>query len=153
MAYTITIEQVAARPIAGVRARMAVRDIPTGFRKPLDTVRAFLGRHPELRADGLNVFLYRHDMDGDGAMTIDFGVEVARAFEADGDVICATTPAGEVATTLHHGSYAGLGAAHAAVHAWLKQSGRSDGGWSWEIYGDWSDDPAKLETRIFYLLR
>jgi hypothetical protein len=25
-------------------------------------------------------------------------------------------------------------------------------GKSWEIYGDWSDDPAKLETRVEYFL-
>ena len=25
-------------------------------------------------------------------------------------------------------------------------------GGTWEIYGDWTDDPAKLETRIEYLL-
>ena len=24
---------------------------------------------------------------------------------------------------------------------------------SWEIYGDWSDDPSKLETTVAYLLR
>jgi hypothetical protein len=26
-------------------------------------------------------------------------------------------------------------------------------GKSWEIYGDWSDDPSKLETTIMYLLK
>jgi hypothetical protein len=24
---------------------------------------------------------------------------------------------------------------------------------SWEIYGDWTDDPSKLETTVVYLLR
>jgi hypothetical protein len=36
------------------------------------------------------------------------------------------------------------------------QPGREDGhalaGTSWEIDGHWTDDPAKLETRVGYLL-
>jgi hypothetical protein len=30
--------------------------------------------------------------------------------------------------------------------------GKSFAGKSWEIYGDWTDDVTKLETRIEYLL-
>ena len=29
---------------------------------------------------------------------------------------------------------------------------RSLAGTSWEIYGDWNDDPTKLETLVVYLL-
>jgi effector-binding domain-containing protein len=91
-------------------------------------------------------------MDSAGAMTIDFGVQASRSFESDGDVFCAMTPAGQVATTIHVGPYAGLKLAHGAVHTWMKENARPDAGWSWEIYGDWSDDPEKLQTQIFYLL-
>jgi effector-binding domain-containing protein len=142
MGYTVTIMQVEAQPIAAARARMAARDIPARFKQPLDKVWEFLCQHPELQAGGHNIFLYRHDMDSAGVSP----------FEADGDVFCAMTPAGEVATTTHYGSYAGLGSAHEAIHAWMKKNGRRDGGWSWEVYGDWNDNPEKLETRILYLL-
>ncbi|HEY2532192.1 MAG TPA: GyrI-like domain-containing protein [Xanthobacteraceae bacterium] len=152
-AYTVTVVQVEAQPIAAARARTAARNIPARFKQPLDKVWKFLRQHPKLRAGGQNVFLYRHDVDSAGAMTIDFGVQVVSPFEADGDVFCAMTPAGEVATTTHYGPYAGLGSAHEAIHAWMKKNGRLDGGWSWEIYGDWNDNPEKLETRILYLLR
>jgi len=153
MEYTITVKHVEAQPIAAARARMAARDIPARFKEPMDKVWEFLGRHPELRAGGHNVFLYRHDMDSTGAMTIDFGVQVVSRFEVEGNVFCAMTPAGEVATTSHFGSYAGLPLAHEAVHGWMKKHERSAGGWSWEIYSDWNDNPEKLETQIFYLLR
>jgi len=153
MAYAVTIIKADAQPFAAARARMAMRDVPTRFRQPLDKVWEFLGRHPELRAGGHNVFLYRDDMDSAGVMTIDFGVQVVSPFETDGDVFCTMTPAGEVATTTHFGSYGGLRSAHEAVHAWMKEHGRLGGGWSWEIYGDWNDNPEKLETRILYLLR
>jgi effector-binding domain-containing protein len=152
MEYNILVKQVDAEPVAAVRARLATREIPARFMQSLDKVWDFLGRQPHLRSGGHNVFLYHHDMDTDGAMTIDFGVQVARRFEAEGDVFCAVTPAGEVATTMHRGPYTRLKSAHDAVHTWIRNNGRSDGGWSWEIYGDWNEDPQRLETQIFYLL-
>ena len=41
---------------------------------------------------------------------------------------------------------------HDAIHAWAAAHQRLFGGRSWEIYGDWSDDPSKLETTVEYLL-
>ena len=86
-------------------------------------------------------------------MHVDFGVQVIRPFEGEGEVICTETPAGEVATTTHIGSYAGLAAAHNAIGAWRDATGRAFSGYSWEIYGDWTNDEAQLETQICYLLR
>jgi len=153
MAYRVSVKRGQARPIAAARARMAPPDIPGHFRQSLDKVWKFLGYYPHLRAAGHNVFLYRHDMDETGAMTIDFGVEVSQVFATGGEVFCTNTPAGEAATTVHRGPYAGLRAGHEAVRAWMAANGRESAGWSWEVYGDWNDDPAKLETGIFYLLR
>ena len=85
-------------------------------------------------------------------MDIDFGVQVVRRFAGEGEVICTETPAGEVVMTTHVGSYDKLGAAHDAIHSWRAANGRTFAGYSWEIYGDWSDDPTRLETEIIYLL-
>lgn len=153
MAYFVTVKRVEARPLAAARARMAAQDIPAHFRQSLDKVWKFLARYPEFDRGGHNVFLYRHDMDETGVMTIDFGVEVTRRFGTGGDVSCVLTPAGEAASTIHRGPYAGLRAGHDAVQAWMRANGREDGGFSWEVYGDWNDDPQKLETEILYLLR
>ena len=153
MAYDITVRHVAAQPLAAARERMAAREIPARFKVPLDKVWAFLKQHPELHAPhGHNVFLYRHDMGPQGEMTIDFGVQASRPFEAKGDVHCAMTPDGAVATTMHRGPYSGLKPAHEAIHAWADANGRRIGGWSWEIYGDPTPDPQKTETEILYLL-
>jgi effector-binding domain-containing protein len=153
MEYAISVHRATAQPLAAVRDRMAARDIASRFRNSLDKVWQYLRAHPGLRTDGHNVFLYRHDMDSAGAMTIDFGVQVTRAFDGEGDVRCVMTPEGEVASTVHVGAYDGLKGAHDALHAWLAANGRRDAGWSWEIYGDWNDDPQKLETQILYLLQ
>jgi len=153
MEYAVAFYRVEAAPLAAVRRRMPAAHIPTRFREALDKVWGFLGKNPELRNDGHNVFLYRHDLDSDGAMTIDFGVQVTRLFEQDGEVFCAMTPAGEVAATTHRGPYGRLGEAHKAVQVMIAKSGRQTGGLSWEVYGDWNDDDAKLETEVIYLLQ
>lgn len=152
MGYTISVQRVTAQPLAAARDRMPAREIPVRFRHSLDKVWEFLRAHPGLRSDGHNVFLYRHDMDASGAMTIDFGVQVTRTFDDEGDIHCVMTPEGEVASTLHVGAYSGMKAAHEAIHAWIAANGRRVVGWSWEIYGDWNDDPEKLETQILYLV-
>src|SRR5215510_5163806 len=152
MNYQVVTKTVDAQLLAAVRRRVPIRDIGRTWKPALDLVWEFLRRHEDLRKGGHNCFLYHHPAHRDEPMDIDFGVQVIRPFEGEGEVICTETPAGEVATTTHIGSYAGLGAAHDAVHSWRAASGRTFGGCSWEIYGDWTNDEAKLETQIVYLL-
>jgi effector-binding domain-containing protein len=83
---------------------------------------------------------------------VEVGVQVDGPFVASGRVTPSELPAGRVATTVHRGSYDGLGAAHEAVHAWCATHGHSLTRTRWEIYGDWQEDPEDLETEIAYLL-
>ena len=85
-------------------------------------------------------------------MDVDFGVEVTRSFEASGAVRATETPAGRAATAVHVGPYDGLKETHDAIHAWAEAHRQRFAGRSWEIYGDWSEDPSKLETTVAYLL-
>jgi len=101
---------------------------------------------------GHNLFLYHHPERRNEAMNIDFGVQVARPFEGEGNVRCIETPAGEVARTVHVGPYDRLRDAHDAIHAWCAAHDRKIAQASWETYGDWNNDPALLETTIKYLL-
>ncbi len=119
----------------------------------LDLVWAFLNEHKGLRTDGHNVFLYYHVAQPEAGMPIDFGVEVTRRFDPEGEVRGVETPAGEAAVVRHRGGYGGLPKAHAALRAWCAANMRTIGAYSLEVYGDWSDDPSKLETTIQYLLR
>lgn len=152
MNYQVVTKTVTAQPLAAVRRRAFIRDIGRIWKPALDLVWEFLGQHEGMRADGHNCFLYHHPAQRDDAMDIDFGVQVIRPFADEGEVICTEKPAGEVAMTTHVGSYDKLAAAHDAIHSWRATNGRSFGGYSWEIYGDWSDDPTKLETEVIYLL-
>jgi effector-binding domain-containing protein len=152
MGYDVVTLTLPAQPIAAVRRRVLVGDFGRVWKPALDQVWDFLRRRRGLRTDGHNCFLYRHAARPDEPMDAYFGVQVVRPFDGEGEVVCAETPAGEVVTATHVGSYDGLSGAHGAIKAWRDASGRAFGGCSWEIYGDWSDDPAKLETRVVYLL-
>ena len=151
MNYQIVTKTVGAQPLAAVRRRALSRDVGRIWKPALDLVWDFLRLNEGLRAGGHNCFLYHH-ADRDAAMDIDFGVQVIRPFEGEGEVICTETPAGEIAMTTHVGSYDKLSSAYDAIHSWRAATGCSFAGCSWEIYGDWTDDITKLETQVVYLL-
>jgi len=152
MRPNVQVEVVSPRLLAAVGREVAPGRAGEVWRPALDQVWAFLRTQPGLRTEGHNIFLYDHPKDGE-PMKADFGVEVTREFAASGEVRPVRTPGGEAAVAMHVGPYDGLAEAHRAIHAWAKESGRTLGGRSWEIYGDWNEDPAKLETLVMYLLR
>ena len=152
MNYQVVTKTVSAHPLAAVRRRVRIGDVGRAWKPALDLVWEFLGRHEGLRTDGHNWFLYHHPAPDESAMVVDFGVQVIRSFRDEGEVVFKETPAGEVAMTTHIGSYDKLAAAHQAIHSWRAATGRGFAACSWEIYGDWTDDEAKLETQVVYLL-
>jgi effector-binding domain-containing protein len=143
---------VTPRKLAAVRRQVPVGKVGAAWGPALDQVWAFLRTQPGLRTDGHNIFLYQHPPHEGAPITADFGVEVTRDFPTAGEVYATETPAGEVATAVHVGAYDRMGETHDAILAWTRANGRALAGRSWEIYGDWSDDPAKVETTICYLL-
>lgn len=153
MESEIRVVEVSAERIAAVRARVRRGTVGQAFRAPLDKVWDFLRRHPGLRNDGHNLFLYEHATSDATFLSVDFGVQVVSSFESEGEVRCLQTLSGEAASTVHRGPYEQLPAAHTALHQWCRQHGRRIGGFSWEIYGDWTSDPNQLETTIVYLLQ
>lgn len=90
--------------------------------------------------------LYR-DLAEPGRVGVEVGVEVGAEFSPSGRVRLSALPA---AVTIHRGPYEGLGAAHQAVARWCADQGRALTGERWEVYGDWEEDPARLETTVFY---
>ena len=85
-------------------------------------------------------------------MTVDFGVQVTRTLPQSGEVFATETPPGKVASAIHVGPYERMRETHEAIQSWARANHMALADKSWEIYGDWTDDPAKLETQIEYLL-
>lgn len=149
----VSIQKVSPRLLAAVNRKVPFGQVGIFARPALDQVWTFLRAQPGLRTDGHNIFLYGHPKQRGEPMDVDFGVEVAREFEPTGEIRPVRTPAGEVATALHVGLYEKMHPTHQAIHDWMAANHRESAGWSWEIYGDWTEDPAKLETTIMYLLK
>ena len=148
MAYEVRTERVDARPLASVRSSAPRAQLGAEIRRLLDQV------WPAIREQGVrpgqNVVVYHGVRDV--ALLIEAGVETLTAFADHGPVRRSATPDGEVATTTHLGDYSGMAPAYAALEEWCSANGRRPSAISWEVYGDWEEDPAKLRTDIYFLL-
>jgi effector-binding domain-containing protein len=148
-----TIVSIDPRPTAVIARTTTWEEFPTLWGRLLDEVYGFVrGRADLATGDGnerwQNVMLYKDDRPD-----VEVGVLAATAFEPVGSVVSSTLPGGEVATAIHRGDYASLGATHDAVRAHAAAQERELAGPRWEIYGHWREDPSELETEIFWLLR
>ncbi len=124
----VIVKTVEARKLAAVRRRVTIGSVGATWRPALDQVWAFLRTRAGLHAGGHNVFLYHYPAARDEPMDVDFGVEVVRAFEPEGDVVPRETPAGEIAVAVHVGPYHQLHRSHEAIHAWRARIGRAFAG-------------------------
>jgi len=148
VSYEVRAGQADPRALAAVRARTTRQRLGADIVRLLDMV------WPVLREQGArtghNVVVY---YGGAGAITIDAGVEVPTGFTPRGEVRAVATPPGEVAATAHYGEYSDMAGAYAALEQWCADHRRRPTGVSWEVYGDWDDDPAKRRTDIYFLLQ
>jgi effector-binding domain-containing protein len=149
MTHEVTVRNVSSRHVAVVRERRRWAELGPKLLPLLDRVYAAV-RAGKVVPSGHNIFIFR-DGSSDG-VTVEVGVEVASALEPGDGIVSVTTPAGEVAMSVHRGPYSGLGAAHGAVLRWCKEHGRPHANVWWEIYGDWQEDAARLETEVLYSL-
>lgn len=118
---------------------MTAANLPTRIRALFDEFYAgFKGK------GGLNIVSYPS-----WSLTGEFEIECGVQVESGGN---SSTPAGKVATAVHVGAYDTLKSTHEKIHLYVREHGHKLAGSSWEVYGHWLDDPAKLQTDIYYLL-
>ncbi|MFF5288386.1 GyrI-like domain-containing protein [Paractinoplanes globisporus] len=142
----VLVTAVAPRPTAVVPAVTTWAAFPRVWKGLLDQV------WDELRAAGItrgcpNVMLYLDDVPH-----VEVGVLFSQPVPLAEPVVLSELPGGRVAMTVHRGPYATLGEAHDAVQSWCVAHGLPLAGPRWEIYGSHRDDPAELETTVYYLL-
>lgn len=153
MAYDVTVVDAAPLKLLGVTRKASMSRLGETFMEAYATVHKHLDA-ANIGQRGHNVALYTGvRMDG-GEMSFDVicGVEVGRDVPASAEVQLHETPSGLAAMTTHWGDYSELHAAHEAIDAWCEANGRESGR-NWEIYGDWSDDPAQRRTDVYYELK
>ena len=139
------LERAEARPLAVVRRASSREGLPRDIIAGLDTV--WLVLRSQRVVTGQNVVIYHGGLDD-----LEIGVEVPGGFEETPEVRRSATPAGEVVIATHWGEYSAMGPAYSALESWCDTNGRRGAGLSWEVYGDWSEDPAERRTDIYLLL-
>ncbi|HEX2911942.1 MAG TPA: GyrI-like domain-containing protein [Chloroflexia bacterium] len=157
MSYVISLCEVQSSYLAVVRATVTPQNLGATIRQILvsNKVYSFI-KQAGLEKAGHNVIVYKNDRPKFAGnlpkeFEIEVGVQVAGPFEGDGQVVSSLTPRGKAATTLHTGPYDQLGQAHTAIMDWARAHHYPLTGRSWEVYGDWHEDPNQLTTQVFYL--
>jgi GyrI-like small molecule binding domain len=165
VAYDVRAERADPRPLAAIRATTTRQQLGRDIIALLDLVWPVL-REQRVRT-GHNVVVYHGGTAQE--LTVDVGVEaftdfagrsseperLTGALEASGqhgEIRRTATPSGEVATVAHYGEYSEMAGAYAALERWCRDQGRRPAGVSWEVYGDWDDDPARRRTDVYFLL-
>ena len=111
-----------------------------------DIVYAWL-RDAPVRQAGHNYALY--DQCTPQSLRVQVGFPVSGRF-ADTDLVkCVQLAPGRAAHAVHVGPYANLHRTYAALNTWCSQRALALTGQSWEVYGDWTEDPSRLETGLF----
>jgi effector-binding domain-containing protein len=153
MPVSVHVETVHPRKLAAVRREVAPGAVGSAWGSALGKVWQYIGSQPGLRTDGHNIFLYHHPKEPGAPIVCAFGVEVTRTFETADEVYATETPGGEAAVAVHRGPYTRLSEAHNAIGQWMAANRRESAGYSWEIYGDPTPDPADTQTTVVYLLK
>lgn len=151
MDYDIRVAQQTSTHLAVVRRIASLQELPTVVPDACGTVWKFIQASNTPDA-GRNVAIYLDDK-----INLEIGVEVAAPITGDGEVVASSTPSGKVAATTHFGPYNQLHRAHDALRTWCNAGGLQLAGPNWEIYGhwqeEWNDNPDKISTEIYYLLK
>lgn len=100
---------------------------------------------------GHNYAIYERGTHKD--LLVRAGFPVSGTFAETQAVKCFTLAPGKAAHAMHVGSYSELHRTYACLDAWCKAQDLPLSGQSWELYGDWHEDPAKCETGIYYRLK
>lgn len=151
MNYSVQLQQFPGSPLAIVRRRATLQQLPRVIPEACGEVWNAIRVH-NVQGAGRNVAVYLDD-----EMNLDIGVELSTPLSVASDLIPSQLPAGTVATTTHLGPYRRLGEAHHAVIDWCNAHGHQLVRPCWETYDHWVDEwnqnPSKIRTVVFYLLK
>jgi effector-binding domain-containing protein len=145
----IRVVDVEPTVLASTRQPVAWGGLSRVIMPELDRIYAFL-KATGLAPAGHNVCVY-HQTTAEGC-ELEVGVQIAGPFEPRGGILCSTTPSGRAATTTHLGDYTRLPMIHEALTAFCLAKGHAHSGPAWDVYGDWSDDPAERRVDVYRLL-
>lgn len=139
------IVEIEPRILAVARCRVSVNEIAERIPALFSTVYDWLGKQ-DLNPVGRNHALYQSTGDG---LLMQAGVPVNSPFAPTHDIVRVQIPGSRAARLTHYGDYENLYSSHARLSVWCAAQGYSLSGLSWEEYGVWSDNSAKLCTQVY----
>ena len=143
--FEIRLEEVVPRPLAVARGAAVRANLGPTIIRLLDLV------WPVLREQGVrtghNVVMYLDDL-----AHLEAGVEISGDFSPTAEVHTSATPHGLAATAVHWGDYAAMAPTYTALRKWCADNGHHLAGPSWEVYGDWNENPNELRTDVYRLI-
>jgi effector-binding domain-containing protein len=142
LAYEVSRLAAPARPTAVVAEVTTWAEYPKVWGKLLDEVYSVVRSGTSGQTRWQNVMLYLDDRP-----SVEVGVFLDVPCTMGGRVVESALPAGDVATTVHRGSFES-GDAHQAVIDWCEAQGLARTGVRWEVYGH-AEDP---EVEVYWQL-
>src|SRR5437870_3449765 len=94
MPVSVNVQTVYPRKLAAVRREVPPGAVGAAWGPALGKVWPFIHSQPGLWTNGHNIFLYHHRAQPGAAILCEFGVEVTRTFETDGEVYATETLGG-----------------------------------------------------------
>lgn len=76
----------------------------------------------------------RYHSFGPGLVTLEAGMPIVGSPNVEGEIALTSLPGGDVASTIHKGSYDQLNQAHEAIQTWMIENNEEAGGAPWEVY-------------------
>ena len=150
MSQTCQVVSVSPVLLAVTQAEVGRAQISSRIRGMFDIVYSWL-KSSGVRQVGHNYAVY--DKCTTHSLRVQVGFPVSGHF-ADTDLVkCIELAAGRAAHATHIGSYPHMHVTYKVLTEWCTGEALALASESWEIYGDWHDNPSKATTDIYFRLR
>lgn len=151
MNYDIHVKQVPPQIVATERRHAALAELGTVMHSTLAAIASSV--QPPFAMQGAPFAIYYNEPFKPDDIDVEMGLPIAgnATVEPSGRVQRRELPGGPVAFTTHVGPYESIGAAYAALYAWLQAQGHQALGAPREIYligPGQSSNPAEYRTEI-----
>ena len=127
MEYEVRTKRVVAQPIASIRTRTSIAELPAVMARSYGEIFGYLGELG-VRPAGAPFSIYHDPEFKEEDVDVEIGVPVAERVPPRGRISGGELPEGTVAYTLHVGSYDEIGAAYRALAAWIQSHGHEFAG-------------------------
>jgi len=152
MSYQCEMREQPTQATLAIRTRVSIQGLPQVMAETWGAISQYLGESGEQPAGPPFAIYYNQDMQD---MDVEIGFPVSKKLPGKGDIQAGELPGGRVATCLHIGPYAEVGAAHGALSQFVAEHGYETVGVTYSTYlNNPEETPAEeLQTQIAYPLK